>query len=74
LESNVIVGAKVLLLPRVRVGTGAVVAGASVVTHDVPQNMVVAGAPARVIKRKDEVRCHLEDRPAYVVAMESLEK
>jgi acetyltransferase-like isoleucine patch superfamily enzyme len=74
LESNVIVGAKVLLLPRVRVGTGAVVAGASVVTHDVPENMVVAGAPARVIKRKDEVRCHLEDRPAYEVATESLEK
>jgi hypothetical protein len=36
--------------------------------------MVVAGAPARVIKRKDEVRCHLEDRPAYEVATESLEK
>lgn len=73
LERNVTVGAKVLILPRVRVGQGAVLAGASVVTHEVPPNMVVAGAPARVIKNKQEVRCHLEDRPAYEVAMESLE-
>jgi len=69
-ERDVIVGAKVLLLPRVRIGAGAVIAGASVVTHDVPPNMVVAGAPARVLKRKDEIRCHIEDRPAYEVAPE----
>jgi acetyltransferase-like isoleucine patch superfamily enzyme len=71
-ESNVIVGARVLVLPRVRVSTGAVVAGGSVVTHNVPANMVVAGSPAKVLKRKDEVRCHVEDRPAYEVAMESV--
>jgi acetyltransferase-like isoleucine patch superfamily enzyme len=65
LESGVIVGAKVLILPRVKVGKGAVIAGASVVTHDVPEGMVVAGAPARTVKAKSEVRCHLEDRPAY---------
>jgi acetyltransferase-like isoleucine patch superfamily enzyme len=70
LEKGVIVGAKVLILPRVRVGSGAVLAGASVVTHDVPPNMVAAGAPARILKRKDEVRCHIEDRPAYEVAVE----
>ena len=72
LESDVIVGAKVLLLPRVRLGRGAVVAGGSVVSHNVEPNMVVAGVPAKPIKRKDEVRCHLEDRPAYEVAIESV--
>lgn len=72
LEKNVTVGAKVLILPRVRVGQGAVLAGASVVTHEVPPNMVVAGAPARVLKHKGEVKCHLENRPAYEVALESL--
>lgn len=72
LEANVIVGAKVLILPRVRVGNGAVLAGASVVTKNVPPNMVMAGAPAKEIKPKSAVRCHLEDRPAYEVAMESL--
>lgn len=73
LEQGVIVGAKVLILPRVKVGNGAVIAGASVVTHDVAPNMVMAGAPARAVKNKGEVRCHLEDRPAYEVAVESLE-
>lgn len=71
-EKGVVVGAKVLLLPRVRLGQGAVIAGGSVVTHDVEPNMVVAGAPARPIKNKAEVRCHLEDRPAYEVALEAL--
>lgn len=72
LESGVIVGAKVLILPRVRVGAGAVIAGASVVTHDVKPNMVMAGVPAKAIKNKEEVRCHLEDRPAYEVALQSV--
>lgn len=74
LESGVIVGAKVLILPRVRVGTGAVIAGASVVTHQVQPNMVMAGVPAKAVKKRDEVRCHLEDRPAYEVAIASLDK
>ena len=65
LEEGVTVGAKVLLLPRIRLGKGCVIAGASVVTHDVEPYMIAVGAPAKIIKRKDEVRCHLEDRPAY---------
>jgi acetyltransferase-like isoleucine patch superfamily enzyme len=73
LEAGVIVGAKVLILPGVRIKAGAVIAGASVVSRDVPANMVAAGVPARVIKKKSEVRCHLEDRPAYEVAVESLQ-
>ncbi len=71
IESNVIIGAKALLMPRVRIGAGAVIAGASVVTHDVPANMVAAGHPAKVIKNKADVRCHIEDRPAYDVAAEN---
>ena len=69
-----IIGAKVLLMPRVKIGKNCVVAGASVVTHTVEDGMVVAGAPARVIKKRDEVRCHLEDRPAYDVALESVKE
>ena len=71
LEKGVIIGAKVLILPRVRIGSKSVVAGASVVTHDVPPGMVVAGMPAKVLKAREEVRCHIEDRPAYDVAMEN---
>ena len=73
-EAGVIVGAKVLVLPRVRVGAGAILAGASVVSRDVPPSVVVAGNPARVVKKKEEVRCHISDRPAYEVAVQSLQK
>ena len=72
--SGSIIGAKVLLMPRVKIGKNCVIAGASVVTHNVEEGMVVAGAPARVIKKREEVRCHLEDRPAYEVALDSVKE
>jgi acetyltransferase-like isoleucine patch superfamily enzyme len=70
-EKGVIVGAKALILPRVRVGAGSVIAGGSVVTANAAPNSVLIGAPARVTKKRDEVRCQIEDRPAYDVALET---
>jgi acetyltransferase-like isoleucine patch superfamily enzyme len=72
--AGTIVGAKALLLPRVKIGKNCVIAGASVVTKDLPEGMVAAGSPAKVLKRREEVRCHLEDRPAYQVALESIKE
>ena len=54
LEDNVLVGANAVVIEGVHVGKNAVVAAGSVVIHDVPDNAVVAGVPARVIKMKDE--------------------
>lgn len=53
-EDNVVVGANAVLLEGVRIGKGAVVAAGAVVVDDVPENVVVAGIPARVIKEIDE--------------------
>ncbi len=47
------VGAGAIILPGVTVGTGAVVAAGAIVGRDVPQFTMVAGNPARVIKRFD---------------------
>ncbi|MBR7041644.1 MAG: 2,3,4,5-tetrahydropyridine-2,6-dicarboxylate N-acetyltransferase [Clostridia bacterium] len=49
-----LVGANAVVLEGVQVGKNAVVAAGAIVTQDVPDNAVVAGAPARVIKYKDE--------------------
>ena len=51
IERGVWIGAGVIVLPGVRVGENAVIGAGSVVTHDVPANVVVAGNPAKVIRR-----------------------
>lgn len=53
-EDNVLIGANAVVIEGVHIGKNAVVAAGAVVIEDVPDNMVVAGCPARVIKEKDE--------------------
>ena len=52
-EDDVLVGANAVVIEGVHIGKGAVVAAGAVVVEDVPENAVVAGCPARVIKMKD---------------------
>jgi virginiamycin A acetyltransferase len=52
--NDVWLGYRALVLPGVRIGHGAVVAAASVVASDVPPYAIVAGNPARVIRRRYE--------------------
>jgi len=50
IEDDVWIGAHAVILPGARIGRGAVVAAASVVTRDVAAFAVVAGAPAAVLR------------------------
>jgi acetyltransferase-like isoleucine patch superfamily enzyme len=54
LKRNCWIGANSVILPGVTVGVNSVVAAGSVVTKDVPADTVVAGVPARVIKKVTE--------------------
>lgn len=45
------IGAGATILPGVTIGENAVVGAGSVVTHDVESNTIVAGNPARFIRR-----------------------
>ena len=47
---NVWVGANATICPGVTIGDGAVIAAGAVVTADVPENAVVGGVPAKIIK------------------------
>lgn len=49
--NNVWIGEKATILKGVTIGEGAVVACNSVVVHDVEANTIVAGNPARIVKR-----------------------
>ncbi len=48
--NNVWIGGSATILPGVTIGNNVVIGAGSVVTKDVPDNVVVAGNPARVIK------------------------
>ncbi len=54
IEDEVWIGANVVITSGTRIGKHAVVAAGSVVTKDVPPYCVVAGNPARVIKKYDQ--------------------
>jgi acetyltransferase-like isoleucine patch superfamily enzyme len=55
IENGVFIGSGSIICPNVIIGRGSYVAAGSVVTHDVPSDVYVAGNPAKVIKkfRKD---------------------
>lgn len=55
-KRNAWLGADVKVLAGVTIGENAIVAAGSVVTKDVPDNMIVAGSPAKVIRPIDPER------------------
>ena len=68
-EDGVLVGANAVVIEGVHVGKNAVVAAGAVVVEDVPDNAVVAGCPAKVIKMKD---AKTEGKTAPVDALRKL--
>ncbi|QBP18163.1 2,3,4,5-tetrahydropyridine-2,6-dicarboxylate N-acetyltransferase [Acetilactobacillus jinshanensis] len=53
IDDHVLVGANAVVVEGVHVGEGAVIGAGAVVLHDVPAHTVVAGVPAKVIKKVD---------------------
>lgn len=51
ISDDVWIGANAVILPGVSIGRHSVVAAGSVVTHDVPEGTVVAGVPAKIIRK-----------------------
>ena len=57
---NVWIGAQSVICPGVHIGSGVVIGAGSVVTHDIPDMVVAAGNPCRVIRPITD-----EDRQYY---------
>lgn len=51
---DVWIGSRVIILPGVNVGRGAILGAGAVITGDVPEYAIVAGNPARIIRYRTE--------------------
>jgi acetyltransferase-like isoleucine patch superfamily enzyme len=65
IEDDVWIGSGAVVTDGVTIGKGSVVAAGSVVTHDVEPHTLVAGIPARVIRRIGASSSHPEERRIY---------
>ena len=50
IEDNVWIGANSVILPGIKIGKNSVIGAGSVVTKDVPENVVAVGNPCRVLR------------------------
>lgn len=50
IKRNVWIGANATILPGVTIGENSIIAAGAIVNKDVPDNVLVAGVPAKVIK------------------------
>ncbi len=60
--NDVWIGGHAVICPGVSIGSGAVIGAGAVVTRDVPDNVVVAGNPARTIRSIDQQQRELPPR------------
>ncbi|MDB5053215.1 MAG: transferase hexapeptide repeat containing protein [Bacilli bacterium] len=51
IEDNVSIGVGSVIMPKVRIGNGSIVSAGSVVKDDVPEGVIVAGNPAKIVTR-----------------------
>ncbi|NUU95246.1 2,3,4,5-tetrahydropyridine-2,6-carboxylate N-succinyltransferase [Marinitoga sp. 1135] len=54
IADNVLIGANAVILEGIKIGENSVVAAGAIVTSDIEPNSVVAGVPAKIIKKVDE--------------------
>ena len=66
---NVFVGAESVILPGVTIGSNVIIGANSTVTHDIPDNTVVAGSPAKPLCSLEEYlskeKARMAEAPCY---------
>ena len=75
IKDNVFLGANAVILPGVTIGKNSIVGAGAIVTKDVPDGVIVAGNPARVISTVDDYinKCKIKGN-LYSVPKSILEK
>jgi acetyltransferase-like isoleucine patch superfamily enzyme len=65
-KNNVFIGVQTIILPGVTIGNNVVIGAGSIITKDIPDNVVVAGAPAKIIRTIDEYKSICLKKCIYV--------
>jgi acetyltransferase-like isoleucine patch superfamily enzyme len=60
--NNVFIGVKTVIMPGVTIGDNVIIGAMSLVTKDIPSNVLAFGQPAKVIKEISEVSGLNKDR------------
>ncbi|MBQ2687755.1 MAG: acyltransferase [Clostridia bacterium] len=53
---DVWIGARVIMLPGVKIGNHVIIGAGSIVTKDIPDYAIVGGSPAKIIRMRNEGR------------------
>ena len=72
--NNTFVGARALILPGVNIGDNCIVGAGSVVTKSVPNGSIIAGNPARVVKKIEEYKSNIRDNVFDITGLSQVEK
>lgn len=72
--NDVYIGLNSTILPGVTIGNRVIIGAGSIVTNDIPDNSVVAGVPARVIKTTDEYLDQMKKKSLKCGHLQGLEK
>ena len=72
--NNVFIGNCVILLPGVKIGNNVVIGAGAVVSHDIPDNSVAVGVPAKVIESLDAYYEKLKNRSVHLGHLTGKEK
>jgi acetyltransferase-like isoleucine patch superfamily enzyme len=68
--NNVFIGQDAMIMFGVTIGDNVVIGARSVVTKNVPSNVVVAGVPARIIRTLDEYKANVLKKAIYIFETE----
>lgn len=72
--NNVYIGVRSIILPGVNIGNECIIAAGSIVTKDVPDNSVVGGVPARIIKTTSDYLNNIKNNSLHLGHLKGKEK
>lgn len=67
--NNCFIGCRTTILPNVKIGNNTIIGACSLVCSDIPDNVVAAGNPCKVICTLDEYRKKHKDDFLYMVSL-----